>query len=194
MNSSFVSSPDLSSIGPLGVRRAGKGTDIHQIEMSQIVIGPDRICQNLVECDRESENMQHKSPIKRTQLIKLPIFSSWQRKHVIYLHFPLTDWTKPAWWTTSYHLLPQTNCFQVAWSMMRNWLAIAFSVSNPPALKAKASLILAIVLKAFPCFFGVGVGVLKKWCHYVIWYMYKKSWSFFFGRSCEMFWTILYKK
>lgn len=37
-----------------------------------------------------------------------PSFSSCQRKHFIYLHFPLTDWTKPAWWTTSYHLLPQT--------------------------------------------------------------------------------------
>ena len=59
------------------------------------------------------------------------------------------------------HLIPSGRfptpipCFQVSWSMMRNWLAIALSVSNPPALKAKASLILAIVLKAFP-FFGIG--------------------------------------
>jgi hypothetical protein len=35
---------------------------------------------------------------------------------------------------------------------------MAFSVSNPPALKAKASLILAMVLRAFPV-----VGKTRQW-------------------------------
>ena len=47
---------------------------------------------------------------------------------------------------------PISSCNRVSWSIMRNWLAMAFSVSNPPALKARASLILAMVLRAFPVF------------------------------------------